>query len=103
MKISRTVLETSDQSNLAAEFNPFQAPAEIVYLYQHYPDEWAYWVEREAAKLRKFAHNKRNLGVKGGLTLPEYLTKALRTYGTWSKEQLAEYRFSHGHCVMSKI
>lgn len=82
---------------------PFQAPAEIVYLYQHYPDEWAYWVERESAKLRKFALNKRNLGVKGGLTLPEYLAKALRTYGTWSKEQLAEYRFSHGHCVMSKI
>lgn len=81
---------------------PFQSPAEIVYLYRAFPQTWTYWVEREQAKLAKFKDKKTNLGVKGKLNLTEYLQKALLTYGTWSIEQLETYRFSHGHCVMSR-
>ena len=82
---------------------PFQAPAEIVYLYRHFPQMWNYWVSREEAKLRKFAYAKVNLGVMGKRTLPETLAKALIQYGTWSNERLEAFRFSHGHCVKSKM
>ena len=81
---------------------PFQSPAEIVYLYRAFPSTWSYWVEREQAKLVKFKDKKTNLGVKGKLTLTEFLQKALITYGDWSLEELESYRFSHGHCVMSR-
>ena len=83
-------------------FCPFQNLAECVYLFRTQPLSWAYWVEREAAKLAKFSHLTLNLGVKGRLTLPEFLAKALLKYGDWTTEQLREYRFSHGHCVTSK-
>ena len=83
-------------------FCPFQNEAELVNLYRTNPDQWQYWVAREAAKLAKFAGRSPNLGVKGKLTLPQYLEKALQTFGTWSEEQLRDYRFSHGHCVVSR-
>lgn len=83
-------------------FCPFQNEVEIVYLYRTHPDRWQQWVERKAAKLAKFAQSKVNHGVKGKLALPQYLKKALEKYGHWSIEQLREYRFSHGHCVVSK-
>ena len=82
---------------------PFQNEAEIVFLYRTNPAMWRSWVEREKAKLAKFADRKLNLGVKGKLSLPEFLDKALLTYGAWSIDQLTDYRFSHGHCVGSKI
>jgi len=81
---------------------PFQNEAEIVFLYRTDELTWRTWVEREAAKLAKNAHKPVNLGVKGKLTLPEFLAKALLRYGSWSVEQLTEYRFSHGHCVSSR-
>ena len=82
---------------------PFQGEVEIVYLYRTQPQVWAEWVEREAAKLQKNAHKPVNLGVKGRMTLPQFLERALKNYGHWTVGRLAEYRFSHGHCVMSKI
>ena len=83
-------------------FCPFQNEAEVVFLYRTNPERWQQWVEREAAKLAKFAQSKVNHGVKGKLTLPQYLDKAMEKYGHWTLKQLREYRFSHGHCVTSR-
>lgn len=81
---------------------PFQNEAEIVYLAKLYPDMWDYWKQREQAKLMKFSGVENNFGVKGQLTLDQYLVKALKKYGHWSIDELTEYKFSHGHCVKSK-
>lgn len=82
---------------------PFQNEPEIVYLYRTKPDVFARWCEREAAKLKKNATREVNYGVKGnGLTLERYLEKALKKYGDWTIEQLADYKFTHGHCVKSR-
>ena len=81
---------------------PYQAEVEVLYLYRFFPNEFEYWEERERAKLTKFTHASRNLGVKGKLTLRAYLNEAIRKYGHWTDEQLEVYRFSHGHCVLSK-
>lgn len=80
---------------------PFQREVEIIYLYRAYPQEWERWVEREKAKLAKFKDKKINLGVMGKLTLEEYLENALVKFGDWSMDRIKEYRFSHGHCVLS--
>jgi len=64
---------------------------------------WAYWLERESAKLAKFAHARVNLGVKGKQTLEAFLEKAQTKFGHLTIEEIHEYRFSHGHCVKSKI
>ena len=82
---------------------PFQGEIEVVYLNRLFPRMWDYWVSREKAKLEKFAHRPSNLGVMGKLTLPAYLDKARKKYGDWSTARLEEHRFSHGHCVMSRI
>lgn len=81
---------------------PFQNEAEIVYLQRFHPEMWAYWIEREQAKISKNAEKARNLGVKGEKTLPQFLETALQKYGYWSDEKLRDYRNSHGHCVKSR-
>ena len=62
---------------------------------------FAEWVGYERAKLRKFTGTKRNLGVKGKLTLEEVLAQALEQYGNMTDSELDEYKMSHGHCVKS--
>ena len=82
---------------------PFQNEAEVVFLYRTRPDVYQKWVERETAKLKKNAHRTVNFGVKGPkISLEQYLQKALVKYGSWTVAQLAEYRFTHGHCVKSR-
>lgn len=81
---------------------PYQSAQEIVYLERFYPDIWAVWVEREAAKLAKNVTKTRNLGVKGEITLEMFLKNAKLRFGHWTDEQLITYRNSHGHCVKSR-
>lgn len=81
---------------------PFQNEAEVVYLHRFHPKMWAYWVEREAAKLLKNVAKTRNLGVKGEKMLLEFLENAKLKYDHWGDEDLIAYRNSHGHCVKSK-
>lgn len=83
-------------------FCPFQNEAEIVYLYRFHREKFNEWSLLEKAKLDKNAGIKRNLGVKGSLTLSEFLDKALLKYAYWDNQQLFEYKNSHGHCVKSK-
>ena|GEM_PF-452357 len=97
--IAQTGMAVPPPSN--CQMCPFQNQAEIVLLFRTDLPTWNRWVEREAAKLAKNAHKPVNLGVKGKLTLPQYLAEALLKYGAWTIEQLTEYRFSHGHCVLS--
>jgi hypothetical protein len=83
---------------------PFMSGQEILLLHRTRPDVWARWVEHEQRKLDKFNHlpEDKNHGVKGKLRLPAVLAKAELVYGHMTTEELAEYRFSHGHCVGSK-
>lgn len=82
---------------------PYQGLIEILYLNRKYPAMWAYWRAREMAKLQKFAHKEINYGVKGKLNLEKYLEQARSKYGHLTMDEIEEYRFSHGHCVKSKI
>ena len=82
---------------------PYQNEIEILYLYSKHRTMWNYWLIREAAKLTKFAYAKVNYGVKGKLTLEAFLEKAQAKFGHMTMEEIEEYRFSHGHCVKSKI
>lgn len=82
---------------------PFLSKQEILWLYRNYPEVYYEWQAYEKAKLQKFSNAKisRNLGVKGNLTLAKFLDQAISEYGNWTKEQLDEYKMSHGHCVKS--
>ena len=59
--------------------------------------------EYERRKLEANTHmGEKNLWVWGKKTLPEVLAEAQEKYKNLTKEEIDEYRFSHGHCVMSK-
>ena len=83
-------------------FCPFQNEPEILYLFRFFPHKFQEWKIREAAKLEKHKGKEKNLGVKGKLTLEEYLKEAIKKYGDWTDKQLIDYKMSHGHCVKSK-
>lgn len=82
---------------------PFLSKQEILWLYRNYPETFYEWQGYEQAKLNKFsnAEIKSNLGVKGKITLAEFLDQAIAEYGHWTDEQLNDYKMSHGHCVKS--
>lgn len=82
---------------------PFLSKQEVLWLYRNYPTIFYEWQAYENAKLQKFrnAEISRNLGVKGELTLAQFLGQAITEYGHWTDEQLNEYKMSHGHCVKS--
>ena len=60
------------------------------------------WKEREKAKILKNKEQKKNLFVKGHISLDQFLKIAQSKYGHWSDEELINYKMSHGHCVKSK-
>tara|TARA_E500000081_G_C5923413_1_gene257407 strand:- start:190 stop:582 length:393 start_codon:yes stop_codon:yes gene_type:complete len=101
---------------------PFLSLEELEYLRRFCPDDLNDWVELEAAKLEKHRdkssilvtdangrpkRNKhgqivtvnRNYGVFGVTPLPVKIQQAAEKFRNWSDEQIAEYRYSHGHCV----
>ncbi len=80
---------------------PFASKIEILWLYRNYPAVFAEWVCFEREKLKKFTSTKRNLGVKGKLTLEEVLAQAIVQHGQMTNDELDEYKMSHGHCVKS--
>lgn len=101
---------------------PFLGLPELEYLRRFFPDDLEDWVYLEAAKLEKHADKNRvivtdkngnpklgrdgliktqnkNYGVFGVTALPAKIHEAKETYASWSDERIAEYRYSHGHCV----
>ncbi len=56
----------------------------------------------EVTKNGKTKIVNKNFGVWGTKLLPEVLKEAEEKFGHWSIEALTDYKFSHGHCVMSK-
>lgn len=82
---------------------PFLSKQEILWLHRNYPEVFYEWQAYEQAKLNKFsnANIKSNLGVKGSLTLSEFLDQAISEFGHMTDEQLDDYKMSHGHCVKS--
>lgn len=101
---------------------PFLSLPELEYLRRFYPKDLQDWVHLEAAKLEKHAdknsvivtgkngepkldrHGKpkvanKNYGVFGVTPLPAKIREAKEAYSSWSDERIAEYRYSHGHCV----
>ena len=83
---------------------PFMSLQELLYLYRYERSWFDKWVELEANKFKNNEHKgKKNLGVWGTPeSLLEILKKAEAKFGSMTKEELIEYKKSHGHCVMSK-
>lgn len=82
---------------------PFMGEVELLWLYRFMREDYEDWVLLERAKLETNVHmGDRNLGVWGKKTLPEKLDETLAKFGHMTDAQLEDYKFSHGHCVMSK-
>ncbi len=82
---------------------PFMSKKELLYLYRALPEWFDKWVEMENNKIQKNKDAENNLGVWGNKKLlPEILKEAEEEFGHMTIEELKEYKFSHGHCVMSK-
>jgi 3'-phosphoadenosine 5'-phosphosulfate sulfotransferase (PAPS reductase)/FAD synthetase len=83
---------------------PFLDMKELLLLYRTDRPAYDEWVELEANKLAKYVHlGSNNAGVWGkNKTLPMVLEEAQRLFGHLSTEELAYWRFSHGHLVCSK-
>jgi hypothetical protein len=81
-------------------------------------------VELEANKLKKYKHKEnvivtdkngdvlvdrhgnpktanKNYGVFGITPLPKKIQEAQEKFADWSDARIADYRYSHGHCVSS--
>lgn len=94
---------------------PFSAGngIELLWMQQNYPNRFDEWVAIEQRKLEHWADKTaKNIGVSGKLhkegerkgeavTLKDLLALAKEEFQHLTKPQLAEYRFSHGHCVVS--
>lgn len=82
---------------------PFMDKIELLWMARSFPKEFAEWCRLEQRKLKHFASRPSNYGVLHQTkTLREVLADAENKYGNWTLDQLEEYRFSHGHCTMSK-
>lgn len=103
-------------------FCPFLSLPELEYLRRFHPADLDEWVHLEAAKLAKHADKNRvivmdkngapklgrdgqpktqnkNYGVFGVTPLPAKIREAKEVHASWSDDRVAEYRYSHGHCV----
>ena len=102
---------------------PFLSLEELEYLRRFHPADLEDWVELEAAKLEKHKdkeavivtdketgeivldrHGKpktvnKNYGVFGVKPLPVKIQEAKAKFSDWSDARIADYRYSHGHCV----
>jgi len=102
---------------------PFLSLEELEYLRRFEPDALEDWVALEAAKLQKHESKNRipvlddsgnpvmdkktgqpkvqnkNFGVFGVKPLSEKITEAATKFKAWSDEEIAHYRYSHGHCT----
>lgn len=101
---------------------PFLSLEELEYLRRFHPEQLADWVQLEAVKLAKHRDKasvivtdrdgnpltrqdgtpktaNKNYGVFGTTALPAKIAEAKTTFQEWSDARIAEYRYSHGHCV----
>lgn len=101
---------------------PFVSLEELEYLRRFHPVSLTEWVQLEAAKLHKHAAKNsvivtdkngevvvdrhgnpktanKNYGVFGVTPLPQKITEAKEKFADWSDARIADYRYSHGHCV----
>ena len=83
---------------------PFMSLQELLYLFRYDRDNFDLWVLLESNKIQNNLHKgDKNLGVWGTTKLlPEMIEIAIEKYGHMTKEELIEYKMSHGHCVKSK-
>lgn len=83
---------------------PFMSLQELLYLYRYQYDDFILWTKLEKAKMEKHKDKgDKNLGVWGTTrNLWAMLDDAIKLHGHMTKEELEEYKFSHGHCVQSK-
>jgi len=85
---------------------PFMSDIELLWLYNHMPEDFEDWCRIEQAKLDRFESEglprEKNLTVWGKKTLREKLAEAQAKYSHMTSEEIDDYKFSHGHCVMSK-
>lgn len=86
---------------------PFASKKEILWLYRTMPGELERWYQYEQAKLNKFAQQQADRGKNnhtvwgGSKSLKDILKEAEEEFGHLTNEELEEYKFSHGHCVVS--
>ncbi|MFT6904198.1 MAG: hypothetical protein ACJAS1_000848 [Oleiphilaceae bacterium] len=101
---------------------PFLSLEELEYLRRFHPESLDEWVGLEAAKLYKHRDKNsvivtdkegnvkldkngdpktanKNYGVFGVKALPVKIEEAKEKFSDWSDARVAEYRYSHGHCV----
>ncbi len=82
---------------------PFLSLEELEYIRRFHPERLEEWIAIEARKLEKHKDlGDRNLGVWGKTPLPVKVGEARVKFSDWSDDRVREYRYSHGHCVMSK-
>lgn len=82
---------------------PFMSEIELLWLYRFMPNDFEEWVELESNKVKANVHwGERNLGVWGKTLLPDILVRAREKHRNLTDHDLKSYKFSHGHCVMSK-
>ncbi len=83
---------------------PYMSDVELVWLHRFHQEKFDEWCDLEDAKIAaQEGSGKKNHGVwNSGKRLREVLKGALEKYGSWSDEQLQEYKMSHGHCVKSR-
>lgn len=82
---------------------PFMSLQELLYLNLTDKKSYDLLVQLERNKIKANTHVKNNLGVWGTEKLiPEMLQIAFQKFGHMTKQDLEEYKFSHGHCVTSK-
>jgi 3'-phosphoadenosine 5'-phosphosulfate sulfotransferase (PAPS reductase)/FAD synthetase len=82
---------------------PWMSKIELLWLAEHYPEDFAAWVEIEREKLKANSHMAtRNCTVWGEQPLIQVLADARQEYGHLSPAELDRHKFSHGHCVQSR-
>lgn len=84
---------------------PFMSLQELLYLYRYENMWFEKWVELERNKMEKHKDKgDKNLGVWGTRKdLNTMVEEAKAKFGHMTKEELVEYKMSHGHCVKSKF
>lgn len=83
---------------------PYMSEIELLWLYYNYPEDLLDWMIIEEQKIRRYAAERpgeKNHGVWAGKTLMDKLEEAQQKYAHMSREEVHEYKMSHGHCVMS--
>jgi hypothetical protein len=81
----------------------YKSAEEIMWMKRNIPDVLEAWLQAEHIKLAAWeGRTERNMGVKGSVTLAEFVAAAESKLGHLPNTYFEEYRMSHGHNVQSK-